>query len=359
MIAQKLASGKLAQALDGLHQAGGIIWERSKEQAAEALIQSWAKDRSQAPYESSLIIAHSNREIKALNELARLYRSEVGELKGAEFKCETTFGKLYISVGDWIEFRKNDKELGVTNGLRGTLIHANEGQFVVKIDGEGSNRNVTFNPQKYRSFQLGYATTYYRAQGRTVDRAYILHSPMMSKEMFYVGLTRHVSKAELFVAKSDAQTLSDVKKGVFASTPKFSTLDFTTSQDINLEKMLKTKEIEIQELKASDSLHKRLKGMGLSTLEGIKGGVGRAIKKYHDVVPDQAFFSLKQEERSLRVKAACAVVEPEMMINHEKVRHAFQELKQRESQQIRIDINGESITQNNQRSAGKKGELEK
>ncbi len=31
-------------------------------------------------------------------------------------------------------------------------------------------------------------------EGRTNDRAYVLHGKRMAKEMFYVGLTRHVDQ---------------------------------------------------------------------------------------------------------------------------------------------------------------------
>lgn len=326
-IARKLASGKLGQALDGLNQQGAIVWERSKESAVEALIKQWAEDKISRPNESTLIIAHSNREIKALNEMARVYRIEAGELKGREFECDSTLGKIYVSEGDEIEFRKNDKEVGVTNGLRGVLTFAEDDKFTVQITEEGRDRTVTFNPHKFRSFQLGYATTYYRSQGRTVERAYVLHSPLMNKEMFYVGLTRHVKKAELYVSMTDAQTLSDIKMGVFSSAKKFSTLDYTTLKDLESERLQQARLIGIQEMRSSNSILDRLKGLGLASMTKAKLGFGRIIEKYQDVAPDRSFFDYRSRDQQLSSTYKFRDQETEIKVDIEKMKCEFRSLR--------------------------------
>ena len=72
--------------------------------------------------------------------------------------------------------------------MKGILIKASEDQFTVLLDEQkGKRREVKFNPSKYASFKLGYATTYFRSQGRTVDRAYILHSAYTNKENVLCG----------------------------------------------------------------------------------------------------------------------------------------------------------------------------
>ena len=182
-IAKKLAVGEMGQALDAIVKLGNINWTATKEESIEAIIKAWALNKVTHPNESTLLIAHSNKEIRVLNELARLYRKEAGELKGKEYQCETAFGKIYVCSGDRIEFRKKDKELNVTNGTEGILVKASPESFTVQLKEGSQTRNVTFDPSQYNSFQLGYATTYYRSQGRTIDKAYVLHSPMMNKEI--------------------------------------------------------------------------------------------------------------------------------------------------------------------------------
>ena len=121
-------------------------------------------------------------------------------------------GKIYVSIGDHIEFRKNDKDMGVSNGLSGILIEAKENKFVVAVKEEGKKRTIAFNPAEYSSYQLGYASTFYRSQGQTVDKVYVLHSAQLNKEAFYVGLTRHVKDVKYFVSHEEAHCLSRSKK---------------------------------------------------------------------------------------------------------------------------------------------------
>ena len=174
-------------------------------------MKKWVADRESFAPGTSIIIACSNREVKAINELVRTYRKEKGEISHEEFQYETEFGEIFVSQGDTIEFSSNNKELCVTNGMQGTLIKASTSEFTVSVkDKEGKAREITVDPNKYASFKLGYATTYFRSQGRTIDRAYILHSIHTNKEMFYVGLTRHVNKAYMFVPKSNFHYMSSI-----------------------------------------------------------------------------------------------------------------------------------------------------
>ncbi|MBI3211606.1 MAG: AAA family ATPase, partial [Simkania negevensis] len=137
LMAKKLAKGETGAALDTLSAAQGIKWSISRQQAMEELITSWAKDHrtngtTKAP-NSSLMIAQTNGEVRTLNEMARLVRKSRGELSAKEFSCETPYGKIYISEGDLIEFRKNDKNLGVTNGTAAVLMKAESKLFTVAI----------------------------------------------------------------------------------------------------------------------------------------------------------------------------------------------------------------------------------
>ena len=286
-IARKLAKGEMGQALDAILRAGSIKWAISKEEAIETLIKTWASNRN----ESTLILAHSNREVRALNELARLYRKEAGELPGKEYQCETAYGKIYIGEGDRLEFRQKNKELGVNNGTEGVLVNASEKNFTVQIKEGSQTRQVTFDPRSYRSFQLGYATTYYRSQGRAASRVFVLHSPMMNKEMFYVGLTRHFHKVECFISSQEAKNLSDVKRQAYRQTPKASTLEYLTHNDLEKHQSQTDKQNQIEALKSSESLLAKAKGIGLSAWEGMRTHSSKVIERYQDKQPDQAFLT--------------------------------------------------------------------
>ena len=328
-IARKLAVGEMGQALDAILQLGNIQWSATKEESLETLVKAWALNKITHPNENTLIIAYSNKEVRALNELARLYRKEAGELKEKEYQCETAFGKIYISCGDRIEFRKNDQELGVTNGMDGVLIKASEKSFTVQI----GRRHVTFDPRHYCSFQLGYATTYYRSQGRTVDKAYILHSTMLNKEGFYVGLTRHVRRAEFFVSEQEAKYLSDLKRQAYKQTLKDSTLEYLTHNDLKKQQEQSLKQQQVEALKSSDSLLSKAKGFGLSAWQEICTKTSKIAEQYADKKPNQAFFNPKIEKQNTPGKVQEVHFEEETKTDEQKMRTEFQSI-QRENQPI-------------------------
>src|SRR5690606_36541991 len=149
----------------------------TKDEALVKLVELWKYDRLQEyttkqngalerDVSSFFIMEHRNRYALVLNEMIRNIRKEWGDLTGVEYRCETFLGTSYVSQGDRIQFRANDRELGVTNGTLGTLIETQENCFVVKTD---SGREVVFNPQTFNRYQLGYAGTYHQSQGKIVD----------------------------------------------------------------------------------------------------------------------------------------------------------------------------------------------
>ena len=170
------AYGNFSEAINAIAVSGGFNWSENKESAILNLVEKWVTDKAHHPFGSQLIIAHSNTEVRHLNQIAHFYRKYWGELGQKEFTCQTSYGEITLSEGDLIEFRENNKKLGVTNGLLGVLVSASEKKFTVKTQELGKEKVVSFDPTKFTSFQLGYATTYFRSQGRTVDRAYVLYS---------------------------------------------------------------------------------------------------------------------------------------------------------------------------------------
>jgi len=285
-VSKKLAVGEIGSAFDLISRTGGFRWFSTKSDSLEACAKAWAVQSMKSRGESSVIIANTNAEVKAINELVRSFRREFGEIDQKEFECLTTSGKLFVSQGDVIEFRKNDRDLGVVNGTRGILTKASLNKFIVTISDKGESREISFNPKKLNSFQLGYALTYNRSQGKSVDRAFVVASPMLNKEMFYVGLTRHVHDVTCFVSNEDARNLTHLKSLAMRSSSKETTHDYTCS--IRDEKLLEGegKEKKIAELKNSDSTLNRVKGH----LFGMGAKFEEAILKRSDRKPDYDFY---------------------------------------------------------------------
>jgi hypothetical protein len=319
----------MGQALDAILREGSIHWRSTKEETLEALIKAWAQHRN------TLIIAHSNREVKALNELARLYRREAGELCPTEYQCETAYGTLYISEGDRIELRKNDPELGFNNGTTGILIKASEKSFTLQIKEGSQTRQVNFDPRHYRSFQLAYATTYYRSQGRSAERVFVLHSPQMNKEMFYVGLTRHFKKVECFVSQQDAKNITDLKRQAYRQSPRASTCEYTTESELSKLKAQEDRKQQINSLKNSESFLDKTKWVGLSAWQEIQNKTSKWIEKQKDKQPDTSFFNPVLEKDLPKGIVKEVQFEEELHINDQKVGQGLARVQTMDSNVIR------------------------
>ncbi|MEP2471046.1 MAG: Ti-type conjugative transfer relaxase TraA, partial [Paracoccaceae bacterium] len=137
----------------------------------------------------------------ALNQAIRTaLRDE--EQQAGDVLLQTETGKRAFGAEDRIVFMRNDKELGVKNGMLGTVAKAADGKISVTLDGE-DEPTITFDPRSYRHFDHGYAVTIHKSQGATVDQAYVLGSRSMDKHLAYVALTRHREGVQLFVSSED------------------------------------------------------------------------------------------------------------------------------------------------------------
>ncbi len=94
--------------------------------------------------------------------------------------------------------------------MLGTVESVQQGKLTVRIDGGSTDeaRHVTIAADEYASFDHGYATTIHKAQGATVDRAFVLASGRMDGHLAYVGLTRHRHEARLYGDGLDVQRLT-------------------------------------------------------------------------------------------------------------------------------------------------------
>lgn len=291
-ISKRLAFGDVSTAVDMISRTGGFNWCKNNEEALLKTVEKWAEDKLHFPYSTSMIIAHTNREVRQINDLVHTIRMARGEVSKKEFDCQTIFGNIRVSEGDLIEFRANSNKLFVNNGEKGVLISASENKFVVAID----NKKVIFNPKKYTSFQLGYSATCFRSQGVTLDFSYILYHSQMHQKLLYVGRTRHVHKAHCFVSETEASCISVLKKQVSRHTKGENTSNYATAQEIeNLQKTQK-REKNLQGLCDSDRLLHRLNGYGGKTWDYIKQNVGSFVTEIKDVRPNKGFYKVPEAD---------------------------------------------------------------
>jgi Ti-type conjugative transfer relaxase TraA len=198
---EQLSAGYTADALTAYEKNGGIVAVEKREDARNALLARWAKDRKLEPQGSQLILAYTRDQVSELNSQVRALRAQTKQL-GKNETISTESGKREFAVNDRIRFGRNERDLGVKNGSLGTIERIERGVLQIKLDGDAGAR-VAVDSKFYKHLDYGYATTVHKAQGATVDRTYVLSSAHFDRHTSYVALSRHREAATVFYASDD------------------------------------------------------------------------------------------------------------------------------------------------------------
>jgi conjugative relaxase-like TrwC/TraI family protein len=199
---EKVASAELRLghlvAIDA-YQTHGRVAGGERHQMLDALYRAWKADVEAG--RSALMIAHDAATVAELNARARADRVTTGQVATAGL----TIGDGQVAgVGDEVLTRENNRLLAtgrrwVKNGDRWKVTATkDDGSMAVRrLDGTGE----VVLPADYaaRHLELAYATTGYRAQGRTVDIAHAMVSPTTTREALYVAATRGRDANHLYV----------------------------------------------------------------------------------------------------------------------------------------------------------------
>lgn len=197
-----LAAGDLSKAVDQYRKRDAVTQVNDRDTAIDALVETYAMDRAaNGPSKSRLAFAHKRKDVHALNQAIRATLRSGDEVP-PETMFTTETGQRAFAAEDRIVFTRNDKDIGVKNGMLGTVITAQDGKIAVALDGD-TDRLVEFDPREFRTFDHGYAVTIHKSQGATVDQSYVLASRSMDRHLAYVAMTRHRDDMRLFVNNRD------------------------------------------------------------------------------------------------------------------------------------------------------------
>lgn len=144
------------------------------------------------------MLAYHRSDVDELNQAAHALMLHGRRLGGEA----VTLGEREYRIGEQVLCRHNDGQLGLRNGMRGTIVDLDERGFVVR-DRSAVNRRVSFS---YAAEHLayGYALTGHAAQGVTVDRAFVLFPDQGAlREWGYVACTRARLQTRLYLADRD------------------------------------------------------------------------------------------------------------------------------------------------------------
>ena len=213
------ATHKTAEGLAAYRDHGNIHFAESRDAAMVQIVRDYVADSEDRPDGTRVAMAHRRADVRALNAAIRSElqnRQKLGsrdELSagaeqadgegrgksedGGELTFQTNNGKRAFAAGDRIIFLENNRDLGVKNGMLGTVEHVEKGRIVARLDGRGGD-SVSILTDSYQAIDHGYATTIHKNQGATVDRAFVLASGTMDRHLTYVAMTRHRDSVQLY-----------------------------------------------------------------------------------------------------------------------------------------------------------------
>jgi Ti-type conjugative transfer relaxase TraA len=194
-----LATGRTGEAIHAYDGKGMVHAADTREQARGELVDGWDRARQAEPGKSRVILTHTNAEVRELNEEARARLRATGDL-GDDVAFSADRGTRAFARGDRLMFLRNERSLGVKNGTLGTIEQVSGEGMKVRLDG---GARVAFDAKDYAAVDHGYAATFHKAQGVTVDRAHILATPGMDRHSAYVGMSRHRDDAQLHYGRDD------------------------------------------------------------------------------------------------------------------------------------------------------------
>lgn len=252
--------------VDGIKESRSIdIREGTKSELAKA----WHSDFTKSSEKNYLILAHTNRDVKDLNDRVRNLLKESGQISKNDFTFaikkeeEDDFGKRFakserkkFSQGDRIVFTRNNYGLGVKNGNMGTILSLNRQKIVVKLDNE--KKELSFVPKLNPYFDQGWAITIHKSQGTTVDRSYVLTSSSMNQNLSYVAMTRHRENVQIFGSSKEFWSPEHFSQQLSKSGEKLSAADYLDAESLN---KLMQKEDRLL-TKIFDRLSNELEAMG-------------------------------------------------------------------------------------------------
>ena len=160
---------------------------------------AWRADVEQVGIQHAIMIARDNETRAQLNEQAREWREQRGAL-GQRIAIE---GRE-VAVGNRVIARRNDRELDVDNGTRGTIRAVNAETQAMTIETDtGDLRRL---PADYvaEHLEYAYALTGHGSQGATVERAVVIGVPEdFTNEWAYTALSRARDPVRVHVAAGE------------------------------------------------------------------------------------------------------------------------------------------------------------
>jgi len=191
-----LSKGHTEEAMAAYEIRGHVNTATSHDDAVASLVQDYLADMIRSPASKSrLALAHRRKDVFAINQGIRAELLARDVLK-TEIMVDTDHGPRAFAAGDRVMFTRNDRTLGVKNGMLGTITDVSH--TALRIAPDDGGRDIFVDANDYCSIEHGYAVSIHKSQGCTVDHTFILGTKTLDEHLTYVAMTRHKETATMY-----------------------------------------------------------------------------------------------------------------------------------------------------------------
>lgn len=203
-VVKEAARGHTQEVIEILDQHKKINIYQDAAQARRELVDDYIEKNAQ-DYSQGIIITNRVYDAQTINEEIRSKLQEQGQVKEQGIEFDNGQRTIEIAEGDRVIFTRNNYDLDVRNGQRGMIeqVHKADNTIDVKLD-NGERKKI--NVQEYNHLEHGWASTTYKAQGSTVERAQVLgysQEPMASQQNTYVQISRAREETKLYIVAGE------------------------------------------------------------------------------------------------------------------------------------------------------------
>ncbi|SDN73895.1 Ti-type conjugative transfer relaxase TraA [Ensifer sp. YR511] len=236
------ATHRTGEGLSLYAERGAVQFDDTRDEARATLVRDYLADTSTRPSGSRIALAHRRVDVRAINAEIRAGLQQRGMLAkgpedhdslGKEIVYRTNDGERSFARGDRIVLLENNRDLGVKNGMLGTVMAVETDALHLRVDGGTHGRNsaraISLPVNSYQSFDHGYATTIHKSQGSTVDRAFVMASRTMDRHLSYVAMTRHRDGVQLYAGREELKDMKTLSLSMGRSGAKETSLDYTSA----------------------------------------------------------------------------------------------------------------------------------